>query len=382
MRKSGACWRVARLIAFGVVLETALIPATAGFTQPNEDPERVRELAERILATGSSGFGWGVDLVNSGPRPIARLLPGRLPDDLPLAVPAPPSAQIVGSVARTIGGELASAEILIDAPGTPAQLRPIYETAFSNQGWTTPAGFATGGFQQSSNVLPYMRCAGDEWGGMAMLTFGQLDAGRSEIRLYLYLPALARTTTTVAPFGFNPCSTAPGSGISVGTPSNRRDLLPALIAPAGSRLQTTGGAMGNDYATSEAIAESELTAGELEAYFSVQLERLGWEKLARGDAGAVAFGRWALPNEPDWFGLLAILETPSENRYALTVRVERTEAGSGNSGEWSERTRFIPVQNIVIPRTELMNPGLPPQQMAQCLANSPDPASCMAESPR
>jgi hypothetical protein len=377
---------IAMLIAAVTTSGLGLRPAAAQ-PQPTDDPERVRQLAERLLATGSSGFGWGVDLVASGPRPTARLLPGRLPDGLPLTVPVPPGGQIVGSVARTMGGQLASAEILIDAPGTTAELRPIYEAAFSNQGWTAPKDFPSGGFQQIAPLLSYARCVGDDYQGMAIITLGQLDAGRIEVRLHLYLPALARTSGPVGAPAGGPCATFSSSRASIGIPNYRRDLLPTLTAPVGSRLQSTGGAMGSDYATDEALAETDRSAGQLEAHFATQLEQAGWVKVDSGDAGAVAYSSWSLPHEPEWFGMLTVAQTPVENRYALTVRVETP--GSGAGAIPSFRGTFpaqpgLPVgvpapapgvaPGVLIP----MNPDLTPQEMAECLANNPDPAVCMA----
>ncbi len=331
MNKRRAWWLIT--LAAAAIAALAVVPAQLSAQNQSDEATRVRELAERILTTGPTGFGWagwGVDIAASGPRPVARLLPGRLPDGLPVAVPVPPGGQLVGSVAWMADGQLASAEILIDAPGTVAQLRPIYEAAFPDQGWAPPGGLASAGLQPSRNLLRYMHCAGDEWGGLATITFGQLDAGRSEIRLYLALPAPADSAIMTAPSGPSPCPTIAGSGA---VSNFRRDLLPMLRPPIGSRLESTGGAMGPNYATSEATVETRLSAGEVEAALGRQLERQGWVRLDSGDAGSVAFSRWALPHEPDWFGMLAIMATPVENRYALTVRVETPGPGAGASPE-------------------------------------------------
>ncbi len=327
-----------RPLALGItvlaLIASAIAPANPSLAQEVDDPERVRELAERLFASGSSA-GLMYAMGGASPRLTARLLPGQLPDGLPLTIPIPAGGQIVGSVERTINGQLAGADVLLEAPGTTTQLRELYENALLHQGWVAPAsppagGFQQRGFQQSSPVLSYMRCAGDDW-GTALVMFGTRDAGRAEVWLSISLPAPARATDSFNPVATSPCAMMAGSGTSQGSPSFRRDLLTELRSPVGSRLQIGGGAMGPDYATTEATVETRLSAGELEAAFGRQLERHGWVKLDSGDAGSVAFSSWALPHEPDWSGMLAIMATPTENRYAVSVRVETASTASGVS---------------------------------------------------
>src|SRR5688500_9832397 len=107
-----------------LVLATPLAAA-----QPADDPARVRELAERLLATGSAG-GFGLattSSISSGPALTARLLPGRIPDGLPIVLPLTQRDRVVGSVARMLGDQLASVEMLIDAPGAYGQIQATYE---------------------------------------------------------------------------------------------------------------------------------------------------------------------------------------------------------------------------------------------------------------
>jgi hypothetical protein len=285
----------------------------------------------------------------------------------------------VGSVARTVGGQLASAELLIELPGSTGQAQVLYENALAEQAWAAPIGYSAGGFQQVRTVLPFYHCKGDDW-AFAMMSFRQLDAARAEVRLSISLAAMAQPGNARGALAIGPCSTfTTSSGPAIGSgaaaaPNYRRDLLPTLIPPAGAQLQVSGGAMGGDYATSEATAETDLSAGQLEAHFAAQLERSGWVKVASGDAGAVAFSSWSLPHEPEWFGMLTIAQTPLPNRYALTVRVETPSPSSGALDHTTWRAQPGAAPGVLIPT----NPDLTPQQMAECLSTRPDPAMCMA----
>jgi hypothetical protein len=381
------------LVLIAVIVPAAVIGVQArpvvAQPQPADDPQRIRELAERMLARGSSGFaGYGPAVPPGASLPTARLLPGRLPDALPVALPMPQGSQIVGSVVRTAGGRPVSAEVLVEVPGSPGRSQALYEQTFAEQGWATPTGYPSGGFQQMRAPTPYYRCVGDDW-TLAMMTFRQLDGGRVEVHLSLQFAPMAGISGALGSMAVASCSTvaSPSGGVARGIPDYRRDLLPRLFAPAGSQLQTTGGAMGSDYATSEATAESDWSAGQLEAHFAAQLEQAGWEKVASGDAGVVAFSSWSLPHEPDWFGMLTIAQTPVENRYALTVRVETPSSGPGSVPSFSSRTHVRPVGPLVIPGPAPgaspgvlipINPELTPQQMAECLSTRPDPAMCTA----
>jgi hypothetical protein len=318
--KQWVSWRLAVAAVVVALAAMTFKPAHLGAQNQADEGARVRELAERLLAGNTTPVGVVGPAVRQ--RQTAELLPGRLPDGLPFTLPMPPGSALVGSATRSAGGAPISADVLLEAPGSSGDIQAFYEQALADQGWTRPAATSGVGFQ-SSDQTPLAMCLGDDTS--IMLALGPLAPGRTEVRLSVTLPSRPRASAGSFDYAANLC-TARASLAAPSPPIYRRDLLPSLRPPAGSHLQDAGGAMGPDYATSEATVDTTLTAGELETSFARQLERIGWIKLDSGDAGAVAFSAWALPNEPDWFGMLAIMELPIENRYALTVRVESTSS--------------------------------------------------------
>jgi hypothetical protein len=107
-------------LAVALVLASAAVP-TARAQEPadaatdTEEALQVEELARRLLPT-------------SAPPPTAsvRLLPGTLPDGMPLAIPMPPGSRLLGSALHTVGGQTSSVTVLLDAIGSAPDLKAWY----------------------------------------------------------------------------------------------------------------------------------------------------------------------------------------------------------------------------------------------------------------
>src|SRR5688572_11811161 len=124
-------------LALGVVLAgaPAALPALAAApASPHQadDPALVRELAERLLAPGYGG--------PRGEQLTAKLYPGRLPEGVSLPFPA--NARLLGSVVRSapagkMGGP--GVEVVLEIPGSAADVLGQFRAQLATQGWTTPA---------------------------------------------------------------------------------------------------------------------------------------------------------------------------------------------------------------------------------------------------
>lgn len=95
---------------------------------PTEDIKLVQELALRLLSPPVPN--------KTGRASHAKLLPGRLPDTLPLTLPVPPESRIVGTLVPDVSGQQqGSLSIILDVPGRPSDIGAFYEEMFVSQGW-------------------------------------------------------------------------------------------------------------------------------------------------------------------------------------------------------------------------------------------------------
>lgn len=299
------------LTAGGVLLAAIIIciislvaPAEAGYrstaaTPPAADDSLLRELAERLLT--QSGGRPGL------PIPTAQLLPGALPDDLPLALPAAPGSRLIGSVARRADGKLFTADIVYDAPGTIVQIGAFYENALGQQGWA-PApiggGGPTFGFQSSNNADFRYFCAPQQATGYLNIQTIPRANGPIDLRLRLDLT--------------NPGPCSQPSGAPPRPPGSER--LPALTAPPGVQVSPSGGGGGGNRFTSSAYAVAELSIAELHAFYAQQLSAAGWTRVTGGADGPLAWSTWQIPGTGDFTGFLYILQGSGENQSELYVQ--------------------------------------------------------------
>jgi hypothetical protein len=260
----------------------------------------LRELAERLLMMR------GLFAVADSPP---QLIAGRLPDGLPLHLPLPAGARVVGAVrrqapplpGRAAGGEMT--EIVLDAPGSADDVLRFYERELPALGWPVrEAGEPPrpGGFVPFA-VLP-SRTFGQETGGQQLSLRVAPLAGGNDVRIQLG-PA------GVGPRGVPP-QRPPGFGI-----------LPSLTPPPGVPLVPLGGGGGPAMMSSTALAQSDQSASALEAHFGQHFEAGGWTRTDVGASGPLAWSRWSSTAHEDWAGLLLVVEEPTPNQRLLHARV-------------------------------------------------------------
>jgi hypothetical protein len=100
-----------------------------------------------------------------------------------------------------------------------------------------------------------------------------------------------------------------------------------------------GSGAGPTRVSSEAAAETDQSAAELEAYFAAQLKTAGWQRLAGGSDGPMAWSSWKLPRDGDWQGFLFVLQSPGARHRSLYVRAE---SPSQVPGGWMTSTAVSP----------------------------------------
>jgi hypothetical protein len=295
--------------------------AVAGRSQPAATPTpsgppspETWELAQRLLALPYVGAG--------GQAPTLQLLPGQLPADLPLTVPIPPGGRLVGTVVRASSNGN-NVDVVLDAPGTAAQVQRFFQEQLQAQGWAPPPNFGGpggGGFQTSVAIANRYYCHGSS-GPSLMLAVYSPQNGPNDVRLNLNTS------------GFGPCN-PPSGGVTMYPASPSPDQIPTLYPPEGVTVEVTSGAgpppmrplgaPGGSAFTqrgSEAVAETALSLAELEAYYAQQLAAAGWVRVDGRADGPLAWSTWSV-NQGKGRGFLSVLDAAGANRRALYVRVE------------------------------------------------------------
>ena len=307
-------------------------PTADAQTPPaTDDAARTRELAERLLLQPYGGPYAYVTLgAGETEPPRVQLLVGQLPPDLPPDLPRPAGARLLGSLVRT--GGLPSAggarvEVVLDAPGTPSTLQAFFDEAFAAQGWSPPPALISGpsgggGFQpQPGGPTSRIFCPADAQ-GYVTVSLRPLTETTADVRLGVYPAAPTPTASGLGGYA-TPCAVSDLTG-APSRPFSYQTLqspIPALTPPAGVGLQSMGQSGGSGSWSSEALAQTELSASALEQHFQQQLAEAGWILSEQGASGSLAWSSWRVESETqEWYGMLLVLELPVEQRRVLSVR--------------------------------------------------------------
>lgn len=308
---------VCLMVGLITVLSLHAVPTVVARADSGDEAAALRELAGRFLTQPGAGPGT--------PGQSADLLPGQLPADLPLTLPQPPGARLVGSVVRRRGGSTLLWDVILDAPGAPADLLTFYRGQLLSLGWTTPpSGPFGGGFLAAvpdTGSATYCGKAGSP--PVLVVTAAPAASGGSDVRI------------TIDAANAGACAIAP---VPVPGPPRLTNRLPSLTPPPGlTFVQGGSGSYGSERTTSDATALTDRSAGELAAYYGAQLQAAGWTRVASGgEGGPFVWSVWNVPGDGGYQGMLSVLEGPGLNRRDLHVQVEtapsQTDPGAAPGG--------------------------------------------------
>jgi len=241
-----------------------------------------------------------------GSTQTATLYPGAMPPNASFDLPVPASSHLVGSVLRQRAGANPSFDAVLDVPGTADDVTSFYERELAKKGLTpppTPQGMQPGGFQGTAGPAKgSMFCKGDGLPYVSLTVFARPEPAQ---------------TSSAQQFMGSPCSQKGGPQPMI--PAQR---LPALRAPDGVLLQSTGASMGGPRQQSDAVATTAKGAAELESFFAQQLAAAGWTRVAGSANAPLAFSTWKVPGDGDWQGVLIVIEMPAKDRRSLMLRAE------------------------------------------------------------
>ena len=249
-----------------------------------EEYEALHALALKLL---EDRFGQDSD---------ARLLPGRMPTDLPIAVPVPSTTRIIGSWTRP-----GRAHILLETEIDAAAVDTFYREQFSAQGLRElklghPVIFHSPIGQEMRDDLGLSdreleAFEGSDWarttyrlGEDGPLVTIQAQEGQEHTD-----PTVIEIEVGADPMDWG-LEDEPGNR-SEDTEQIHR-LLPVLDPPAG--VQTWGGGenWGSDDAHVEASMLTDLSLQAVADHFNPQIAGRGWSEVESGVCGRVAWSQW------------------------------------------------------------------------------------------
>lgn len=247
---------------------------------------------------------------------------GKLPDDLPFALPLPAGARILGALAVIHTDARAPlVTILVETPFASEPSAQAFAERLEAQGWTR-------------EFMPHMR-------GGFVHTMPGFDAQRyrqpagDNVLVISSLPGeSAPTTVSIAAHHESPMR---------GRPDGFRDLqelIPSLFPPPGASQQGGGAGGSNRRRYTSANLTTERPIAEVMANYDGQLERSGWRRRSGAVSGPVGWSYWSFADEQGvaWRGSLAVVGDPDRPREyvaLLQIEAEPDTDGDGLHSGWT-----------------------------------------------
>jgi hypothetical protein len=277
-----------------------------GPTSAEGELAALRALASRLLA--------GEDTSDAARRE-PQLFVGRLPDDLPVAIPVPSGGvNVVGSVVRDdLDLDDPYIEIVLSTGMLPEQFHETYKELMATAGWSEiePWLDPHGGFTNRPPGDPVIYCLSERGPALYVTAHERSHAERdasTDVRLRLL------TDRRYSPCG--PRRSEP----------QWDSVIPRLVPPPGVRHLGGGGSSGGDSGYSTTVLETEMDLATMNAFYATQLREAGWIRSGGDHSGPQAWSIWTFTDGVDrpWEGLFAALRFPEmPRRHFLQVQVNQ-----------------------------------------------------------
>lgn len=252
----------------------------------NNSYEELLRLSERI------------SIYHGTPEENLNMLPGEIPDDLPVIIQIPDDAIILGSLINT-EDNYKQFYVFLDVPKEPHEIFDIYRNSLNYTEWKElERNFLDErGFVFFHSIPPppipappeIIFCQKNKGPFLSISAISSTEEKLTDVRLYydanpLNSPCWSRTIEI----------------------NNAMEIMPKLISPKGA--QFNGGI--NNYWTSEDTFGTELDLMELEAHYQNQLQEAGWKLKEKGHQGSIAMSTWSFTDEfgDQWSGLFLLNE--------------------------------------------------------------------------
>jgi len=286
--KFGIAIAITLCALMGLATSAELQNGTSELGEPS-----VEELVMRLLQATYPG---------SAELEGVQLLPGKLPLEMPVDLPIPEGARIVGSEVQ----ENTGIYVVLDVPMTPDLALDFYRKRFASQNWTEIGipGMNRGFIEQSDLSTTF--CQGPQNASLAVTSHPQ-DNG-TDLRLSI-----------ITDLENSPCSW------DVGYNDDWMKPIPKLVAPKGTRL-FNGNSMGGpgSLVAVSATLETEMNSSSLTAHYADQLTTANWTMMSEGESGPSAWSSWSYNDEDGqaYDGFLMALELPGTDEKQKFVLMQ------------------------------------------------------------
>ena len=268
----------------------------------------------------------------------AQLLPGRLPDELPISIPFPEGCLVRGSLIRNAE----SINMFLDTHLSPEQVLTFYQQRMQAADWQTTdmyqpdrGGFISSGSRSRGGSATFYQGLRER-----VLTDNALENALAWEDYHLNRNRSGPVLTVNAFPGRNNLTDLRlnlqmNGPYPPGPPPHRRgrpsrntfSMLPALEAPSG--VIQIGGSTGSSPTGTHAdtTLETDTDLSTLAAHYKAQLEQAGCVLTGESQNEPVAWNTWTLKEDNEqWFGFFMILKIPNQ-QYYLMMKVNSNNGG-------------------------------------------------------
>lgn len=284
-----------------VIALFALVGLGASAEQQNEsisnDSVNVSEPTAEELAFRLIQF----DFFGSPELIQPELLPGKLPEEMPVDLPIPNGSRIVGSEIR----EDIEITVVMDVTMTPEEALDFYRDALIPQNWTeTDITGMERGFAGGSGSTTFCKGARDP---SVMVSAYPLENG-TDLRLEI-----------VTDPNESPCSWDTSDWLKP---------IPKLSPPKEAVISNQNN-MGNYGLAVSAEIKTELNSSALAAHYADQLTAANWTATSSEECGPTSWSTWSYKDEEgiEWNGFLIALDLAgSEDKRFVMMQASMKES--------------------------------------------------------
>jgi hypothetical protein len=270
-------------------------------------------------------------------------LPAAMPGDVPVALPLPSGSRLIGSVTRHGFARSTTWEVIFDVASGPSDVATFYEQAMKQIGWAPPppidytSFYAPVGFQDQQTWTPPTRTPVPRTPGPLQSSTLMLCPASGETGFYLSARTMQNGVTSVSVQIDSAGSNCAYLRRLTPTASPPPPVIPALTAPANVAVTSISYEDELD-SIAEAVAETDMSPAELQAFYAKQLTASGWIRIAGDARGPLAWSLWNTPKDRQaWFSVLEIAGTTTRDLHIQIGSIggdddERTTPAANQSG--------------------------------------------------
>ena len=272
----------------------------------------------------------------------AQLLPGQLPDPLPVTIPFPEDSRVLGSLARNPE----SITIYLDTYLNPGQILTFYRQHMEVEGWQTTSvhrphrgGFMhSGSERRGGNETFYKGLHDAALAGNTSESYSAWgdDGNRNRSGPVLVVnayPGRGGATDLRLSLEMNgPFPPGPPPHLRRRPSRNTSNYLPALEAPEGANYAGGSSRGGHDSVSVDTTLVMDIDLSTLAAHYKTQLKLAGCILTDEGQGGPLAWMNWTLEEDGEqWRGILIILKE-IDQEYFLRMSIKNDKQGQATTG--------------------------------------------------